>query len=326
MNITISKVSPVYQKTNVSSTNSNIEKQSLNNDDMLSFLQGLTVQKRAEIAIRKMNEESFFEEFLSKEGKVTKEDYKEIKRNHPSILIKAQEFCNSCYKGKLTPYDAAVNTLRVHEYFKNNYKNYRIISLGTSPSPITEQLMNMGHDVIFLPISGLRIGYRQNKTCLENMAEMRTLMQYLDKKDIDDGKLNIVLDFASSGKTLNITTKFIKEYFGFNHKTLAKVSLGDRILDFYYDEHRNNFIKDAIGSKIEEIANMPHYPVTPMGIELYNSEGDEDTTIIFDKDTPRQEYFDEFESFSMPLARAFALCTMAEIEKLSAQEDRNNEN
>ncbi len=316
MNIAISKVSPVYQKTNLSSLNSNIKKQSSNNDVMLSFLASLTVQKRAEIALQRMVEERFFESFLLTSGKVTKEEYEEIKKNHPSALIKAKEYCDSCYGGELTPYNAAVNTLRVHEYFKNNYKNYRIISLGTSPSPITEQLINMGHDVVFLPISGLRIGYKQNKTRLGNMAEMRTLMQYLDNKDIDDGKLNIVLDFASSGKTLNITTKFIKEYFGFNHKTLSKVSLGDRILDFYYDEHRNNFIKDAINSKIEEISNIPHYPVTPMGIELYDSEGDKDTTIIFDKDISRQEFFDEFESYSTPLARAFALCTMAEIEKL----------
>jgi len=292
----------------------------------MSFLSGLSVQKRTEITLQKMNEKRFFEAFLFKEGKVTKEEYEDIIKNHPSVLLWAQKYCNDNYTGKLTPYDAAVNALRVDKYFKNIYKNYRIISLGTSPSPITEQLMNMGHEVVFLPISGLRIGYKQDKTTLENMAELRALMQYLDKKDIDDGKLNIVLDFASSGKTLNITTKFIKEYFGFNHKTLGKVSLGDRILDYYYDKPRNDFVKDAINSEIENISNVPHFPVTPSGIELYGLEGDEDTTIFFDKDTPKQELFEEFEEYSTPLARAFALCTMAEIDKLLSGNEGNNEN
>ena len=319
MNINAMTISPISNKAIESYKKPCRIQKDNNSNSSMSFLSGLAVQKKAEIALQKMNEERFFEEFLLKDGKVTKEEYENIQKNHPSVLLKAQELCNNRYSGKATPYDVAVNTLRVDKYLKNIYKNYRIISLGTSPSPITEQLINMGHEVVFLPISGLRLGYRQDKTSLENLAELRALMQYLDKKDIDDGKLNVVLDFASSGKTLNITTKFIKEYFGFNHRKLTKVSLGGRILDYYYDEARNNFIHDVINSKIEDISNVPHYPVTPMRIESYNDEGDEETTIIFDKNTPKQELFEEFEEYSTPLARAFALCTMDEIDKMQSE-------
>ena len=67
---------------------------------------------------------------------------------------------------------------------------------------------------------------------------------------------------------------------------------------------------DMETSKIENISNIPHFPVVYFIPDGYDADE------IFDtKNKTEQEIFRAFEEYSKPLARAFSLCTMHEINK-----------
>lgn len=146
--------------------------------------------------------------FIAKNGKVTKEEYEEIKENHSDIIEYAKQYCKDHYTGESTPESIAEVVIYTDEYFRNRYNGYRIISIGTSPSVITEQLAAMGHDVIFLPVSGLSSFVPQVKSSIYsvNVEALEALMQFLESKNINDGKKNIVLDRTASGISLEAIT------------------------------------------------------------------------------------------------------------------------
>ncbi len=319
MNVTLQKINPVNCKKPQIKPKTNNTQQIAFGRSFGSFdLFGISARRKAKIELEQQKEKIFFDEFLHKKGRVTKEEYQDIVKHHPSALVKAQKYCFENYKGASSPRNIADITLRLDEYFKKKYRNYRIISIGTSPSPVTEQLANMGHDVVFLPVTGLRLGYIPCLTELDNRAELRALMQYLDTKNIDDGKLNIILDYTSSGITLNAITGYIQEYFNFAPEQIKKLSLNDDILRKYFCESKDNLVKDLVRSDIEEASNVPHFPVTQKGIRIYRLPGSDENMIFFDINEPKQELFEKFDNNSTPLGRAFALCTMHEINNPSS--------
>ena len=62
----------------------------------------------------------------------------------------------------------------------------------------------------------------------------------------------------------------------------------------------------------ELISNVPHFPVLLRAQKIYSTIPN---TITIDEKT-NEEIFKEFEEYSQPLARAFSLCTMHEINKI----------
>ena len=268
----------------------------------------LTCVQKTDIDIKKLQEEVFFEDFMDRKGKVTQEEYENIKKNHPSALIKAKQLVDLFYFGNTTPKETAEISLAVSKYLNERYKNYRIISLGTSPAPIAEQLQYLGHDVVFLPISAMDISDNNSK-------EMHILIEYLKTKNSDDKKTNILLDYTYSGHTLEAMTKLIKKNYRFK-KTVKSVSLNNLFEYLKRNKlaHPSNYSTDMYMSHIENISNVPHFPVTKSGIRKYQSINKAGT--VYRCNLSDEDVFKKFESYSTPLARAFSLCTMAEIDKL----------
>ena len=265
MNIAIPKITPItFRKVEINKPNST-SSPVLQDDHLLSSPVPFETIK-AQILSQKDDEERFFKNFLKKDGKLTREEYLDIKNNHPSIIMKAGNYCNK-YNGDIRPIDLAQITLKIDEYFKNKYKNYRIISIGTSPAPITEQLANMGNDVVFLPVSGIRCLDDSQYKNQEYINQMELLMHYLESKNINDGKLNLVLDYASSGKTLGVLTDAIKQYFMFPFNQIQKLSLSDVLFSSGAINNPNAglFYEDIRLSFIDEISNVPHFPINISG-------------------------------------------------------------
>ena len=269
----------------------------------------LPCAKKTDIDIQKLQEQDSFEEFMDRKGKVTKEEFKDIVKNHPSTLLKAQKFAKMLYVGETTPEEMAKIAISTSEFLNKEFKNYRIISLGTSPAPLTEQLQNLGHEVVFLPASAL-------SWCCDSL-EMNTLMEYLKSKNINDGKLNIILDYTSSGQTLSEMTGNIKKKFHLNSKKIKQLSLNDVFHYLHKTSHIKtwNYYKDLFDSAAENISNVPHFPVSSSGVSKYRNSNKAGT--IYMNGLTKEEVFREFENYSTPLARCFSLCTMAEIDKLT---------
>ena len=314
MNLAISKINPInYKKFNSFKHSAN--KQKYQSCNTMSFLANISNQKKAELEAKNYKEYSF-KDFLAHEGKITKSEYSDIKKNNPDIISQAQRYCDTFYCGDITPQDIAEISIRSDNYLRRIYKDYRIISLGTSPSPITEQLANLGHEVVFLPISGLK-GCTLLLSDTKNSKELHSLLEYLESKNINDEKLNIILDYTATGSTLDKMTDFIKEYFSLQNKYIKKLSVqnflnsvfGSR--DYYFQNAYHSKVKqieayrnDMFNSLIERISNVPHFPIT------------EGKVIFLDDNLSKQDLFKQFENYSTPLARAFSLSTMSEIDKL----------
>ena len=258
-----------------------------------------------------------FADFLKCSGKVTNEEYNEIVKNHPAILVKAYKYIKDNYEGFLSPQELAEISKGVDKFLKNNIKDYRIISVGTSPAPLCEQLSNMGNEVVFVPVSGLQ-DYNMYMG-LWKLPKFESVLKYVKSKNIDDGKLNLVLDYTDSGQTLYVMKNSIKTYCDIPDKNIVKLSLDGLIQNSFQNptekerEAKKSYSYDASLSNIGAIANVPHFPVLPHIENDSDFEIGKNTILEYKSD---DELFLEFENYSNPLARAFSLCTINELQKL----------
>ena len=316
MKITIPKINKVFNNaqkyfcTNVTPNN-------IQSTKNISFCSNSIQRQDVELKLDK--EKRFFEEFLHRKGKVTKEEYEDIIANHPHVLIKAQQYCQK-YRGNTTPKELAFVTLALKEKLDKLYDNYRIISIGTSPAPIAEQLQNMGEDIVFIPVSGFNPW--TNEDCSpEANPNLQLLINYIKSKNINDNKLNIVMDYKCTGQTLENIANLIKEKCGISDESITKVGLDFSFIFFlpYSSKSsgerlsRENCYYDMSRQHIEEISNVPHFPVFE---SLRNLKYNNDSMKITTEGKTQEEVFREFEDFSQPLARAYSLCTMHEINKM----------
>lgn len=314
MNIAIPKINRLnfnIQKKRISDT----AKQSSCRSTVFSFCSN-SIQKQ-ELELYKKLERNFFIDFLNAKGKVTPEEYENIVKNHPLSLLKASEYCKNSYYGCITPRELADVVLETSRLLNERFPNARIISIGTSPSPITEQLQYLGHDIVFIPVSGFR-KYDPKDKRLAKCPNFKILEEYIKSKKINNDKLNVVLDYTCSGLTLKSAREFIKNTCKIKDEHIKGISLNKLLKNSaFYKKSMNNLdipitdcLLDMETSKIENISNIPHFPVVYFIPDGYDADE------IFDtKNKTEQEIFRAFEEYSKPLARAFSLCTMHEINK-----------
>ena len=265
-----------------------------------------------------LNERRFFNEFLSRPSKLTKEEYEDIKQNHPSILAMARNYVKRNFKSEFAPEELAIIVDKVDKYLKNNYKNYKIISLGTSPAALCEQLSALGHDIIYVPVSGLQ-NYITGEYTLDELPNLKTVLDYVKSKNTDDNKNTIILDYVSSGKTLNTMGSLISQYCNIPREKICKLSLGNLLTESFkdvsfFDKAPKSSFSEAVGfCEVDQISNVPHFSVTPEADREYENK----EYTIKAEDKTKEELFREFENYSSPLARAFSLCAMQEYNLLN---------
>ena len=172
--------------------------------------------KPLSIAKQINKEEEFYKNFLKKKGKVTLKEYNDIKQNHPRTLVKCYELCRK-NNSSSTPTEIAKFALSLKDKYDRDFEEYTIVSIGNSPAPITEVMSALGCNVIFAPISKLR--FLDTNTLDSNFSNHRNIdlmAKYCIKKGVEKSKNVILLDYVSTGKTLE------KAQYVFSEKTNIK--------------------------------------------------------------------------------------------------------
>ena len=273
---------------------------------------------KQEIQSAEIKEEKYFKEFLSRQNKLTKEEYLEVKNNHPASIMKAFLYSKKNYWGTLDPMDLAIVADKVDKYLKENYKDCKIISLGTSPAALCEQLECLGHEIIYVPVSGLQY-YSKDSDKIDNLPNLKAVLDYIKSKSTDNNKDIIILDYVSSGKTLDTMTELVGKYCNIPEEKLIKLPLNALLKkafekDTVFDSiSKARFIEDVGFCEIENLGNVPHFSVMPKADSEYQ---DKSGTVDF-KNKTQEELFKEFENYTQPLARDFALSAMHEYNRIN---------
>ena len=305
--------------------NSDIKKEQHNPTPNKSKTTAPKFQMPSFVALKIHDDEQFFEAFLNKKGRVTKKEYDEIIKKHPSAIIKAQKFIENQTVTLSSPKQIAKAALKLKEKYDNEYnQDYIIASIGTSPAPITEVMSALGCKVIFIPASGLNsiatskhyIFRKQCPTVASRIANVNYIVKYAKKNGLNQNRNDylILLDYCYTGVGLtNLCDIFIEEgVFNPNkmhdRSILNDLSESSNLKDknsIFRLEDLANISHDMQHSNFEHICNVPHFYVY-----------DEDNKVvehsIFSDGKKRRELFKEFDSYSLPLARAFGLCAIHE--------------
>ena len=274
-------------------------------NSLLSFTSLVAEQ---EIKANQAQENIEFNNFLHKSGKVTKAEYNDIVKNHPSFLIRARELVEEKYNGECPPEEFAKIVKSLNEYIKHKYENPRIISIGTSPASLAEQLEALGNDVVYIPVTKL---WKLKDFEINNYApRIRTILKYSKSKKINDGKQNIVLDFTASGNTLFTMSNLLYKYNRIPKDNITPMPLSKILHDTYANasesekKYLDMYLRDVSYSRVEKISNVPHYEIYYERISLQTRQN-----------TNNEAEFKKFEEYSQPLARAYSLYVMDIINK-----------
>lgn len=283
------------------------------------------------LAVQMQKEDEFFKAFLTKKGKVTKQEYDEIVKKHPSAIIKAQKLLEQEKPTQSSPKEVALAAKKLKEKYDKEYKNngYILASIGTSPAAITEVMSALGCNVIFIPASGLNriptsknyIFRNQYPTIASRNQNVQYIVNYARKKGINPSKKEtlIMLDYCNTGASLsNLCDIFIEEKLYTPEKIHDKSILNDlselsRIKDPNSDFTAENFANiahDMNYSNAANVSNVPHFHIEDIENKMTSGS-------ISSKDKTKKELFKEFDRYSQPTARAFALCAIHEAMKLS---------
>jgi len=292
--------------------------------------QGLIFRRNKELKTDILEKEATLTSaFLNKKGKVTFKEYQVIKEKHPEIIEKCNNIIANNNKPILdtTPEDAARIALDLKKYYDEKYKSYKIISIGTSPAMITEIMQNLGCDVLFLPISHLNhmsenslYPLRRNyPNIASRFPNIKILMDYCTHKGIGKNKEKeiILLDFCSTGKSLRIMDKILKERGDISEEKIHRHSIIDDLENSINEESLINrqmiryLNSDMVRSASEDVCNVPHFPVDDI-----DSDFPKENETIHTAKKLKMQIFKEIEDFSRPKGRAWVLCATDEAMKL----------
>ena len=326
-NLPLQKFNTV-QNTNPKQKSAPLSFASISKGNVPNWVLGITA---SEISFQKIEEEKHFEEFLSAGGKLSKKDVERIKKKYPSYIILAEKkLKKEAPSLKTLPKDAALVGLAAKKYLDNEYgkNNYRVISIGTSPAPITEVMAAAGADIVFLPISSLSNYINPHKGNDNNLdisgyPNIQKALEYLKRKGVNENskKINIITDFCSTGKSLLLAHDLVLQYNNVPKENFKKREIETLINAgrFYEEDVEGDSLitsravmsirADMVSQKFEYISNVPHFYIN-------DNENLFVTCSISSKDKTDEELFYEFDNYSKPLARAFSLCAINEVLKI----------
>ena len=288
-----------------------------------------SLNAQSDILIQNQITKRLFSEFLNRKGKVTLEEYKNIIKNHPSVLIEAQKYVKDlqhfqffCTNPNVMAKVAFFAIQRLNNLYGKD--NYQLVSIGTSPAFITESMAQLGVDTVFLPISNAT--YCKSGLCIDEMLKeypnLNNVGKYLKTKincDNSDKKV-VLLDYSFSGKTLKTVKELTEKYCNIPPDKIeildiahllygirANYPVSDTQKGIIFDPE---MIMEEINSQdVECMSNTPHYSIYD---ENYNVKKPFSITT---KDKTDEELFADFENFSKPSARAYQLCILHELFK-----------
>ncbi|MBQ4646520.1 MAG: hypothetical protein IJB79_04145 [Candidatus Gastranaerophilales bacterium] len=283
--------------------------------------------QNTQIALNTQKEDDYFKFFINKKGKVTKKEYDEVIKKHPRTLVLSKKLCEDIQKRtNSSPETIGKIAHELKKFYDKEYGKYTIISVGTSPAPVTEVMQNLGSKVIFLPITGLReleqnhlYFNRVNYPTLASKHEnLQAIMDYCTKKGITkkDTEAIIILDLCASGKSARIIKQLLVERKDLDEDKIFVHDL-TKTLEFIKDNSDSDLTPYEIDwldadmrmSRCAKLCNVAHF--------YYDNSGKNSSKCIVRKPNETNlSLFNRFQSFSQPNARAWALCSTHEAMKL----------
>lgn len=279
-----------------------------------------------------LDEDEYFSQFLAKKSKVTKDEYEEIAKKHPSAIVKAYKVVEEKNPTVSSPAQVAKAAVVLKRQFDEEYKeNYTIVSIGTSPSPITETMNALGARVVFLPASGLNllnispyyIFRSQYPTIASRVANVKLIVDYARKNGINstNKSMIILMDYCCVGTSLSNMHEIFKQEEIVPNERLVTCSILEKLMkltnfkktnSIFTLEDQTNIAHDMNMSNFECVSNVPHFHV-------HDEKNKEKINYVSSKGKLKYKLFKEFEEYSQPLARAFALCSIHEAMKLQEE-------
>ena len=279
--------------------------------------------------LQKKNEDKIFTFFLRKPKKVSVREYKNICKKYPFIIDKARDMVLKDSFAYTTPAQIAKLALNTKNYLDNcerlKGKEYTIVSIGTSPTPLTETLDNLGCNVAYIPISGLRF-CTENNHVAEN-ENLKLALEYLKEKCSKNNKdmQYVVIDYAFSGRTLKtISSLMSKDNYITDKKNIWELSLSELLAKVFKEEEVSlekkyelediekffeEYDDDLYCSDFTPLGNVPHF-------YLEDRKNEERYGSVYSVGKTKEELFKEFDNYSRPLARSFNLCVLNTLDMM----------
>lgn len=217
-------------------------------------------------------------------------------------------------------------------YFDKKYgKNkYRIISLGTSPTNVTQSMEYLGCEVIYLPFSDVKSSKNSQKPIPKSYKELKNAqiaMNYLCSKGVGsyrDKKTNVIIDYTASGRSLYYAAKYINEMLlDKNPYRKPKVKAYSLLQIINKLENNNKSSKDIMqvqtdlndfsflcaSSYITDTSPVPHFSIT--------NDNPTNKGYVLSENKTEEQIFEEFENYSTALSRLYSICLLAQAKNLS---------
>lgn len=281
------------------------------------------------VATQLKSEEDFFIDFTARNGKVSKEEYDEIIKKHPSTITKAQTLLEKEKLTQSSPREVAHAAIKLKEKYDKEYEgNYIIASIGTSPAPICEVMSALGCNVKFIPASGLNricinknyIFRNQYPTTASRIPNVQHIINYAKKSGVKpNGKEHLILlDYCHTGESLEALYNIFTESKVYKPERMHDRSILQDLVDVshlkvpnsdYRLEEQANISHDMCYSNFAYVSSVPHFYV-------YDEENQLSRRSVSSYGKIEREIFREFEEYSTPFSRAFALCAIHEAMKL----------
>ena len=205
---------------------------------------------------------------FSRSQKFTIDDYNSLSRLEKSIL---REASSTYFK------DADENIqvgLKVKEKLDKYHgeNGYVFVSIGTSPAPIARVLEFMGVETKYLPITGLRPYYEDDKY-KQFIGKFENYQKFLNEQGLSADRVKksdkefLFYDYTYSGQSLHVFKQMMKEYFGLN---LPNVHFSSADFLCYSScakkidppDYAVEYVKKyMLNSNGETIGGIPHLPI-----------------------------------------------------------------
>jgi len=288
------------------------------------------INNKNAVDIQCTNDIKIYLGFLKRKGRVTKEEYFDIKKNHPDFILKAikQVSKDSVREEFYTTPDKAAKIIQLLDFLIKD--DSKIISVGTSPSFITEGMEALGKDVTFLPVSGGNwcIAKDTIHDYFEYYPNFKLVGDYLKYKGITPENLKdkdvIIMDFCATGRTLHLIQRLVKEYCDIDNDHVFIEDILKLISTALYQSEDDDSLpdlnlirEDLMYQKIESSSNVPHFSI------YRDSENIRKPSSISSRGLKKEKLFKKFEDYSKPSARAYQLCVLHELDILGEIKNEN---
>ncbi|MBQ9245846.1 hypothetical protein IJ182_06230 [bacterium] len=290
------------------------------------FVTTSAICNKAEVEKNRYESIISHEPFFKEKGKITWEAYNRVKENSPELILKAKRYTYEMLKSTKT-YTSPDKVARLVQALNKKISNdVKIISIGTSPSFITEPMSETGKDVTIVPISNANLcrGFSSLHDYFEYYPNLKLVGEYLKYKGITKDEIKdrnvIILDYSSSGRTLQIVKRLVNEYCGIPDENIQLKDISELIEETINtnttlsDVSSEKIKKDIFNQKVEKTTNVAHFSIFN---DRYNRK---EKDSISARKKEKTELFKEFDDFSKPSARAYQLCVLDEISKINEKE------